>query len=106
MTAKEMNINSHGLNFSCIYGIHINGGFVAILNWGVAAELSDNGCSVAYNTSKILEALERSPDVALLPTAQTARSEIARELAEIIGNRISERSGKPPSAFVGGEQLA
>ncbi len=90
MFAKEKNVNSHGMRFLCIFGQYINGGYVAILNWGVAAELSDSGCSVAYNTSKILEALERSPDAALLPTAQTARSEIARELAEMFDDCMAE----------------
>ena len=34
VTAKEENINCHGLSFLCVLGEHINGGYVAILNWG------------------------------------------------------------------------
>ena len=90
LAAKEESIDCHGLNFLCVYGKHINGGFVAIINWGVAAELSSHGSDLSYNRSKILEALERSPDVAWLPTDEEARTAIARDLAVMIGERIEE----------------
>lgn len=88
--AKEESISCHGLDFLCMYGKHINGGFVAIINWGVAAELSAYGNDVRYNTDKILSALERSPDVAWLPSDPDARSAVARDLAMMIGERIEQ----------------
>ena len=87
--AKEESIECHGLDFLCLYGKHINGGFVAIINWGVAAELSAYNNSLRYNTDKILSALERSPDIAWLPSDETARSAVARDLAQMIGERMS-----------------
>ncbi len=88
--AREESIDCHGLSFLCIYGKHINGGFVAITNWGVAAELSVHINDLAYNRSKLLEALERSSEVSWLPSDEEARSAVARDLAMMIGERISE----------------
>lgn len=90
LTVKEESIDCHGLSFLCIYGKHINGGFVAIINWGVSAELSAHRSDLSYNRSKILEALERSPEVAWLPSDKEERSAVARDLAMMIGERIEE----------------
>ena len=90
VSAREYSIDCHGLNFLCIVGKHINGGYVAITNWGVSAELSSHGNDVGYNTSKILAALERSTEVAWLPSDEDARSDIARDLASIIGEKLQE----------------
>ena len=94
-TAKEESIECHGLDFLCLYGRHINGGFVAIINWGVAAELSAYGNDVGYNRRKILDALERSPDVGWLPSDEAARSAVARDLAQMLGERMSLLSEPP-----------
>lgn len=90
LTVKEENIDCHGLSFLCIYGKHINGGFVAITNWGVSAELSAHRDDLSYNRYKILEALERSSEVAWLPSDEEARSAVARDLAMMIAERIEE----------------
>ena len=94
-TAKEESIECHGLDCLCLYGKHINGGFVAIINWGVAAELSAYNNSLRYNTDKILSALERSPDIAWLPSDPDARRAVARDLAEMLGERMSLLSEPP-----------
>lgn len=90
LTAKEESIDCHGLSFLCVYGRHVNGGFVAIINWGVAAELSTYKHDTGYNHSRILDALERSPDVDWLPSDEDARSAVARDLAMMIGERIEQ----------------
>ena len=90
LIAKEESIDCHGLNFLCIYGKHVNGGFVAITNWGVAAELSTHQYDTNYNTSKILAALERSPEEAWLPSDPDARSAVAHDLAQMVEQRIRE----------------
>lgn len=90
LTAKEESIDCHGLNFLCIYGKHINGGFAAITNWGVAAELSAHRSDLNYNRSKVLEALERSPEATWLPQDPEARSAVARDLAAMLSERISQ----------------
>lgn len=87
-TAIEENINCHGLSFLCVYGLHINGGYVAILNWGVSAELSAHRNELDYNRKKILEAFERSPYLSYLPSDEEARSAVARDLAMMIGERL------------------
>lgn len=38
--AIELSIDTHGMNFLCIFGEHINGGFISVLNWNVSAEIS------------------------------------------------------------------
>ena len=88
VTAREENLNCHGLSFLCVFGKHINGGYVAILNWGVSAELSAHRNELNYNRKKILEALERSPYVSYLPSDEEARSAVARDLAMMLIDRI------------------
>ncbi|MBR1383846.1 MAG: hypothetical protein IJ555_08570 [Ruminococcus sp.] len=90
LIAREESIDCHGLNFLCIYGKHINGGFVAIPNWGVAAELSAHQYDTDYNKGKLLSALERSPEEAWLPSDPDARSAIAHDLAQMIEQRIRQ----------------
>ncbi len=56
VTAKEMNINAGGYSFLCIFGEHINGGFLAIPNWNVCVELSDAN-DFDYNSNSIYNAI-------------------------------------------------
>lgn len=88
LNAREYSIDCHGLNFLCVLGRHINGGFVAIINWGVSAELSAHMSDEGYNATKILNALERSDYVGYLPSDREARSAIAYDLAVMIGEKI------------------
>ena len=90
VTAREYSIDCHGLNFLCILGQHVNGGFVAIVNWGVSAELSAANSDLFYNRRNVLEALERSPDVKWLPSDEEAREAVARDLAVMIMERMQE----------------
>ena len=76
--AKEISIDTHGLNFLCIIGTHINGGFVAIPNWSIAAELARG--EQGYNKAQIETALNNSKYAALW-TDEQAQAEIAEELA-------------------------
>ena len=92
VTAKEVSIDCHGLNFLCIYGTHINGGYVAILNWGVAAELSPS--EKGYNTEQILAALNRSPEQGWLPSDDDARRAVARDLGMMIADRLKGDTNK------------
>lgn len=79
--AKEISIDTHGLNFLCIIGTHINGGFVAIPNWSIAAELARG--EQGYNKTQIETALNNSKYAALW-TDEQAQTEIAAELAEAL----------------------
>ena len=76
--AKEISIDTHGLNFLCIIGTHINGGFVAIPNWSIAAELASN--EQGYNKTQIETALNNSKYAAMWAD-DTAQAEIAADLA-------------------------
>lgn len=65
--AKEMNIEIDGYSFLCIFGEHINGGFLAIPNHNICVELSE-AYDFAYNTDNIYMAmshLSKSPDYKL-----------------------------------------
>ena len=80
-TVQEMSISCGGLSFLTIFGRHINGAYVAFINFGVSAELAID--DVYYNKTQILEALKRSRDN-WLPKSDEALDEMAAELAEII----------------------
>lgn len=79
--AREISIDTHGLNFLCIIGTHINGGFVAIPNWSIAAELARG--EQGYNKAQIETALNNSKYAALW-TDEHAQAEIAEELARAL----------------------
>ena len=51
ITAQEISIDTHGLSFLCIFGTHINGGWCAILNFGVSCELAANSDSTSSNAA-------------------------------------------------------
>lgn len=89
--ANEITLNVSGLAFDVHYGTHTNGGWCAIINFGVAAELSASPSDTAYNTDKIIKALSHSPDAAWLPEGEQARKAIAHTIAEELTKRISAR---------------
>ncbi len=89
-TAKEESIDFRGLNFLCVYGNHINGGYVAILNWGVSVELSNRKSDIGYNCRKILEAFGRSFYKSWLPQDEEAQKDFVYEFAKIITDRIAK----------------
>ena len=91
-TAKEISIDCHGLNFYCVYGTYINGGYLAILNWGVSAELSSHNGSVGYNRDKLLAALKHSPSRFWLPKGKEL-DDLVYNLSEVITKRIIEMKG-------------
>lgn len=90
-SANEITLNVSGLAFDVHYGTHTNGGWCAIVNFGVAAELSASPYDAAYNTEKIHKALSHSPDAAWLPQDEQARKAIAHTIAEELTKRISAR---------------
>lgn len=75
ISADEISFNTCGFNFLFIVGEHINGGFIAILNWGLSAELSDDWNDTFYNANAIEEAM--SKDEVLCTKAETIAKEIA-----------------------------
>ena len=79
--AREISIDTHGLNFLCVIGTHINGGFVAIPNWSIAAELARG--EQGYNWQQIEKALNNSKAAALWADEQ-AQKEIAADLAAVL----------------------
>lgn len=48
----EFSVDWNGFNFLVIYGKHINGGFIAIPNWGISVE-AGSPTSIFYNTEKL-----------------------------------------------------
>lgn len=55
---QELSIDTHGMNFLCIFGEHINGGFISVLNFNISAEISFN--SVSYSCDALASALYKS----------------------------------------------
>lgn len=88
VTAREFDFIVCDLNFTCIFGKHVNGGYVAIINWGVSAELSAS--DARYNSRKLLIALQNSPEKFWLPSDEGQQQQIARDLGQMITERIQE----------------
>lgn len=87
VTAMEYNITTHGLSFLCIFGEHVNGAYIAIVNFGISAELSALD-DIGYNTRNIFNGLEMCKD-GWLPEDREELYEIAEEIAEAINPYIS-----------------
>lgn len=51
----EHDIEANGWSFLTIYGRHINGYFIAVLNWNICTEAGEPD-SVSYNTDKLIKA--------------------------------------------------
>lgn len=66
---QEFSVDCGDFNYLVIYGHHINGGFIAIPNWGVSVEAADPA-NIGYNTQKLCEKLNNP--------------ELSRTLAEAI----------------------
>ena len=89
--AREFSVNTNDYNFLCVVGHHINGSYIAILNWGVSAELSAFG-DVGYNTERIYNAFKTNSSCKVLT------ENIAREIAESI-NEYTIAPQQPPEEF-------
>lgn len=85
---EETSIDSYGYNFLCIYGSHINGNYIAIINWGVSAELSSFPNDITYNAMSIAEVLEK------IPQTKANASNIAYDIANAIAPRLKAMSDK------------
>ena len=57
--ANEVSVDWNGWNFLVIYGVHINGWFIAIPNWHICIEATEPS-DVYYNISKLSEAFNDS----------------------------------------------
>lgn len=88
VTSRELSIDSHGLSFLCVVGTHINGAYIAIINFGISAEQSALN-DTNYNANRIYEAFNMSND-SWLPKSKDSRWEIAEEIAEAINPYISK----------------
>lgn len=88
MTVKYKDIEFRGMNFECLYGTRSNGGYVAILNFGVCANLSGFEGDYRYNSEKLLSAFSHSPSVGWLPSDEQARAEFVNGLSRIITDKI------------------
>ena len=83
-TIEEASIDSYGYNFLCIYGSHINGNYIAIINLGVSAELSSFPNDITYNAMRIAEVLEK------IPQTKANASNMAYDIANAIAPRLKE----------------
>lgn len=91
ITAREISIETHGLSFLCAFGTHINGGWCAIINYGVSCELSSFKDDVSSNAAEIAHALANCPydHKNFLPKDGKEISAIAIEISKIITDNIS-----------------
>lgn len=90
--SKEIQIDCCGLSFLVICGIHINGAFASIINYGVSCELSNFPESYNYNALKLSDVLCACKSD-WLPKSGKTRTEIATALSGIITNTIYDMLG-------------
>ena len=87
-TIEEASVDSYGYNFLCVYGSHINGNYLAILNWGISVELSSFSNDITYNAMSLGRALEN------IPQLKANASNIAYDIANTISPRLKEMQDK------------
>lgn len=75
----EKHVTIDGMDFHAVTGSYAAGAWIAIINWGVCAELSRSDAK--YNTKKIADALSYSPERHWLPRSEEELHRIAGELA-------------------------
>ena len=83
VSAKEKNIDAGGYSFLCIFGTHINGGFLAIPNWNICVELSEAN-DKDYKFCKIYDALCQNAFIIELKLTENTINMIASKLANEI----------------------
>lgn len=83
VSAKEKTISAGGYSFLCIFGTHINGGFLAIPNWNICVELSEAN-DKDYNFCKIYDALCQNIFVTELKLSKEKIYAISNKLANEI----------------------
>lgn len=91
-TAREFSVVEKGNSFLCIVGHHINGSYIAILNWGVSAELSAFG-DVEYNTERIYNAFKASSN------CRSLTENTAKEIAEAVNEYTIVPEQSPEEYF-------
>lgn len=79
--AKEMIIDIDGYSFLCIFGEHINGGFLAIPNWNICTKLGDAN-DISYNSALIYNELAE-----IEPFKTPIKDEVG-EIAYVIAEHI------------------
>ncbi len=92
-TSEEASIDACGYNFLCIYGSHINGNYISIINFKVSAELSDAN-DIFYNSSSISASLKNIPEL------KDQADAIAEELANAIMPRLRIQEAQKRNDFV------
>lgn len=92
VTAREVDIDTHGLAFLTIAGTHANGGYAAFPEFGLSVGLSPS--DPFYNTNELFGMLRACGDP-LLPKQDEALNEIAKDLSEVITPLIYSLRGDP-----------
>lgn len=91
-TAREFSVVENGNSFLCIVGHHVNGSYIAILNWGVSAELSAFG-DAEYNTERIYNAFKANSN------CNSLTENTAREIAEAVNEYTIAPKQSPKEYF-------
>ena len=63
--SKEIEIQTCGLRFICVVGLHKGGGYAAFVNYGLCSELSVHDDDINYNTERIFQTFSMSKNVYL-----------------------------------------
>lgn len=90
----EKNIAIGGYTYLVIFGVHINGGFICIPNFGVGCEASDFKYQVGFNQDKMIKAglnEEAAKEIALyIDSWLQDNSELMQQKREAAQSRMNQ----------------
>lgn len=86
----EISIDHNGFNYLVIYGRHINGGFIAVPNWGISSEAGSPE-DIFYNTEKLSERFDDPETAKAIAEAVCEHWESVKSAA-FIDRRLSLRA--------------
>lgn len=86
VNAIECGFHYDDLFIQCIFGKHVGGGFIAIVNWGVSAEISSRKNDISCNEIEIYYALKKVKEAAYLSKDEKVKRDIAHNIAVAINN--------------------
>lgn len=92
----EISIDHNGCNYLVIYGHHINGGFIAVPNWGISSEAGSPE-DIFYNTEKLSERFDDPETAKAIAEAVCEHWESVKSAAPAADKAAQETQGRSPS---------
>ncbi len=92
----EISIDHNGCNYLVIYGRHVNGGFIAVPNWGISSEAGSPE-NIFYNTEKLSGKFDDPKAAKAIAEAVCEHWETVKEAAPAADKAANKRPVRYPS---------